>query len=171
MATLSKVANPAIRLFLTQIGKEYDRKYSPSVFDNKRDSQVILSFFNDECVYCGTTLSIAKNAPNKMVKDHLIPINMTSIGLHAWGNIVPACNNCNSVRREEDWQVFLGRKSLGCLQTYQARESKILSYIAKYNYNPNTTAILTAVQHIHSNTRSRVSNLVTTTFNSVKNTI
>jgi hypothetical protein len=170
MATLSKVGNPASRLFLTKIGKEYDKKRTYKVFDTRRDSPTILRFFNDECVYCGTTLCLTKNAPNKMVKDHLIPINMTTYGLHSWGNIVPACNTCNSDRREEDWQVFLAR-TVGSLKMYLVREAKINSYVCFYNYTPNTALIQLEVQSIQSQTKAFVDNLCTSRVNAIKGSI
>src|SRR5438445_8889606 len=44
---------------------------------------------------------------SRAAQDHLIPTNKTSLGLHAWGNIVPACADCNGKKQGSDWRDFI----------------------------------------------------------------
>src|SRR5690349_2767355 len=42
-------------------------------------------------------------SPN-LVEEHLVPMNRESVGLHAWGNVVPACKPCNDLKAGNSWQ-------------------------------------------------------------------
>ena len=52
-------------------------------------------FFGNRCCYWGIEFSPTTPA----VQDHLIPMNKADLGLHAWGNIVPACQTCNATKQ------------------------------------------------------------------------
>ena len=87
----SDISNSAIRIFLQRVGTFYDelRDYDP--YRSKKPQRVVvLTFFGNRCCYCGLELT-----PESMGEDHLVPMNKESLGLHAWGNIVPSCGPCN----------------------------------------------------------------------------
>lgn len=60
-----------------------------------------------KCIYCGTG--------EARTWDHLIPIVKASKPNgpgHQIGNLVPACKDCNSRKRNKDWREFLISESL-----------------------------------------------------------
>jgi len=52
--------------------------------------------------YCGEAISLGS-----MCEDHLVPMNKEALGLHAWGNIVPACKTCNASKHYKNWAKFI----------------------------------------------------------------
>jgi hypothetical protein len=42
-----------------------------------------------------------------VAQDHLIPMNKTSLGLHAWGSVVPSCQDCNAKKQGKEWHAYL----------------------------------------------------------------
>ena len=71
-------------------------------FSPKKDWEEVKKYFKGKCVYCG-----AKEG-NKVVlhKDHAIPINRRWLGMHRHGNIVPACQECNSDKSARNFAHF-----------------------------------------------------------------
>lgn len=65
----------------------------------------VQQFFNNECAYCGS-----KGA---LTMDHAIPINKEYMGEHHLGNVVPACQQCNSDKASQDYIEFLYHKEQG----------------------------------------------------------
>ena len=61
--------------------------------------------------------------------------NKKALGRHAWGNVVPCCNNCNSEKQQQDWQIFLKSKAQG--ETYRKREKTIRQFVQDKEYDPN----------------------------------
>jgi hypothetical protein len=60
------VANTALRIFLQNMGAEYDKERGlPPFGSSSKDFQTIKDFFGGNCCYCNT-------AP-ATVRDHLIP--------------------------------------------------------------------------------------------------
>ena len=68
-------------------------------------------------------------------QDHLIPMNKADLGLHAWGNIVPACQPCNAKKQGGDWKDFIIERAGA-----QAgeRHQRMKQFLAKYPYKPTT---------------------------------
>jgi hypothetical protein len=93
--TRADVANTALRIFLQEMGAEYDKERGLSPFGaSSKDFQTIKDFFRGNCCYCDAAPATAR--------DHLIPMNKESLGLHAWGNVVPACGPCNAAKQGGD---------------------------------------------------------------------
>lgn len=126
----SDISNFAIRAFLQKVGEAYDtaRKFEPFK-PTTRQWKEVLSFFGNKCCYCNARLM-----PNDTTKDHLIPLNKESLGLHAWGNVVPCCGNCNRQKHSQNWNSFLKMRSG---TTYTQRKKVIQAFQRKYRYDPD----------------------------------
>jgi hypothetical protein len=126
----SDIANSAIRIFLQDVGRYYDtaRGFDPFV-PKKGQKEELLEYFGYCCCFCGVSIDI-----NSMSQDHLIAMNKTSLGLHAWGNVVPCCKECNKEKQQKPWVEFLQSKSSS---KYDLRKMRIESFVRKRNYDPN----------------------------------
>jgi hypothetical protein len=126
----SDISNSAIRIFLQDVGKFYDqaRGYEPFV-PKVAQKDELLDFFNHECCFCGSTID-----KKSLSQDHLIPMNKTSLGLHAWGNVVPCCSPCNNEKQQKPWQQFLEYKSH---TKAPSRVKRIHEFIASKSYDPS----------------------------------
>jgi hypothetical protein len=127
----SDISNSALRIFLQRVGKYYDElrgfdEFKPTL----KQKQEVLNFFNERCCYCNLKIDVLT-----MTIDHLIPMNKESLGLHAWGNGVSCCRNCNAQKHFKKWETYLG-KICTPIQ-YARREVKIKAFLAKYKYEPN----------------------------------
>jgi hypothetical protein len=130
------IANTAVRIFLQEMGKEYDRERDLEPFAKKHLRSEVLEFFEGRCCYCGADLSASQ-----VHGDHLVPTNRTDLGLDAWGNIVPACAPCNSTKHGKDWRDFIiQRAGPDALE----RHSKMGEFLEKYPYNPGYNLATTA---------------------------
>ncbi len=127
----SDIANSAIRIFLQDVGKFYDteRGFDPFV-PKKGQKEELLDFFDHRCCYCGIEISIAT-----ISQDHLVPMNRTDLGLHAWGNVVPCCESCNNSKQSSPWKVFIADASKA--EELDERQQRIEQFIASRNYNPD----------------------------------
>lgn len=127
----SDISNNTIRIFLQMVGKFYDqiRGYEEYRSTSKQKKEILTYFFNS-CCYCGTPLTV-----ESMTEDHLIPINKESLGLHAWGNVVPSCGDCNKRKHYKPWQPFL--ESVCPDNEYQQREDRIAVFQCNHQYEPN----------------------------------
>ncbi|MEK7129999.1 MAG: HNH endonuclease signature motif containing protein [Patescibacteria group bacterium] len=127
----SDISNSAIRMLLQSAGAFYDEARGYKRFStNGTEWKEVIKLFSNACCYCGVKLT-----PDNMTDDHLVPINKKSLGLHAWGNIVPCCRHCNKEKHFGEWRVFL--KSKSSRELYKKRAGLILRYQKKYGYNPN----------------------------------
>jgi len=125
----SDISNSAIRIFLQDVGKFYDQERGYDPFGPKiTQKDELLTFFNHQCCFCGSTIS-----RKSLSQDHLIPMNKTSLGLHAWGNVVPCCQSCNNEKQQKPWQEFLFIKA-GIAA--ESRELKITEFVTSKNYDP-----------------------------------
>jgi hypothetical protein len=89
------------------VGNFYDKERGFEVFTpTAKQKRSVYLFFDDCCAYCGHGLD-ADNA----TLDHLIPLNRTALGLHAWGNVIACCRFCNKEKHFKDWLRFLQTKS------------------------------------------------------------
>lgn len=129
--TKSDIANSAIRIFLQQVGVFYDEKRGYERFvPTKKQKEKLLKAFDNECCYCGAEIN-EKN----LSQDHLVPMNKASLGLHAWGNVVPCCQNCNNQKQQTAWLDFL--KERASVNTYAQRHKRITDFVAEMKYQPN----------------------------------
>ena len=161
----ARAANQAVRVFLGELGKEYDKKrgYKP-MGSGEKTRATIKSFFNSKCCYCGTDLG------KKWEMDHLIPSNKSKCGLHAWGNVVPACTDCNNRRSDVEWEYFL---TITCKNDaeFDERYKRINDFVAHYNYDYNDPETLTEIRKkadkIHQDVVAYVGLLVTVTVDDI----
>lgn len=102
----SDISNSAIRIFLQKVGSFYDEARGFEVFKPTKDQkQELLDCFNNMCCFCGATIDL-----RSLSQDHLVPMNKEHLGLHAWGNVVPCCKNCNNEKQQKDWLQYLESK-------------------------------------------------------------
>lgn len=121
------IANTALRIFLQQMGTAYDEERGLVPYNAKHFPE-IRDFFGKRCCYCGLTLE-----PSRTAQDHLIPMNKSSLGLHAWGNVVPACLDCNAQKQGREWHSFLVRRAgVDAAERYE----RVRAFVAKNKYAP-----------------------------------
>ncbi len=127
--TKSDISNSAIRIFLQDVGKYYDeaRGFEPFVPKIKQKEE-LLSYFNNQCCFCG-----AKINSKSLSQDHLIPMKKASLGLHAWGNVVPCCKACNNEKQQKPWTDFIIQKA-GDKTTYRIKVVK--DFVKSEKYDP-----------------------------------
>ena len=125
------IANTAVRMLLQDIGAVYDEMRELKPYGGSKDFATVKDFFEDECCYCGAAFGDGTRAN----QDHLIPINKTDLGLHAWGNVVPACQACNSSKQGKDWRDFIVQRSNP--EQAEDRYTTIQRFILEYKYAPN----------------------------------
>jgi len=81
------------------------------------------------CCYCGRELVGAN-----VNQDHLIPMNKSGLGLHAWGNVVPACQECNAKKHGKDWRDFIiQRAGVAAAERHQ----RMHAFLETYPYAPS----------------------------------
>lgn len=120
------IGNTVVRLFLQDLGRAYDLERGLPAYADRRDFPTIKAFFENRCCYCGKEVT--------PVQDHLIGLNKDSGGLHAWGNVVPACTDCNSRKHGREWRDFL-LMDVGA--GGPTRHKKIQGFIKQYRYAPS----------------------------------
>lgn len=127
----SDVANFAMRIFLQRVGESYDTMRGYEVFKpSHKQWEVVIEFFGGKCCYCNTFLT-----PENNTQDHLIPQNKQYQGLHAWGNVVACCGQCNKKKQHRVWTTYLEEI---CTQSEcKIRRAKIESFVRKYTYKPH----------------------------------
>ena len=113
------------------VGQFYDeaRGYSKFV-PNKRQKEELLAFFDHQCCYYGRLITV-----DSLSQDHLIPMNKEHLGLHAWGNVVPCCKDCNNSKQHSSWSEFLATQAKG--KTLEDHQNKILAFVENRQYDPN----------------------------------
>lgn len=131
--TKADISNNAVRIFLQEVGKRYDDlRAMPRYRGTRAQKLEILDFFDNECCYCGAHVGLQNSN-----QDHLIPVNKQSLGLHAWGNIVPACQSCNSKKQQKNWESYLSICCAGEVELEASRKVKLLQFMEQYKYEPN----------------------------------
>jgi 5-methylcytosine-specific restriction endonuclease McrA len=126
----SDIANSAIRIFLQNVGKFYDKERGFEPFGPKVvQKDELLHFFNHQCCYCGVAID-----RDSLSQDHLIPMNKSSLGLHAWGNVVPCCKDCNNDKQQKAWKDFVQNKAG---DNAKERIKRIDAFVKSRNYNPS----------------------------------
>jgi 5-methylcytosine-specific restriction endonuclease McrA len=157
MRSFSDIPNRYTHILLQEAGAVYDearglppirrltlRKGTTEVAANyNHHVDTVFTFFSGACAYCG--------AP-KVDEDHLIPRNRTSGGLHAWGNVVPACKLCNQTKSSSLWTEHLGRLVLeGVVSSSEAadRANAIRAMVAHFGYAPQVSKLLPVVEDLY----------------------
>lgn len=123
LRSYADVPNRIVRLFLQEAGRQYDANRGYPRFGSMPPE--LIGRFGNKCAYCG--------GPPPLVEEHLVPINRSAVGLHAWGNIVPACKSCNDIKTDTAWEAH--PKLNG------PRKAKISAYVADYGYRPDTAEL------------------------------
>jgi hypothetical protein len=129
------IANTALRIFLQELGAAYDRERGITPYHGSKDFAKVKDFFGGKCCYCGTDLTGQAN------QDHLIPMNKTNLGLHAWGNVVPACQACNAKKQGGDWKDFIIQRAGA---DAAERHTRMKSFLDEYKYAPTQDLRATA---------------------------
>lgn len=125
----SDISNSAIRIFLQDVGRFYDQARGLDVFvPRSSQKDELLKFFDYKCCFCGLEID-----QTTLSQDHLIPMNKSSLGLHAWGNVVPCCRNCNNEKQQKPWEVFIRIKA-GKFADERIR--KIKAFVSSKKYDP-----------------------------------
>jgi 5-methylcytosine-specific restriction endonuclease McrA len=123
------IANTALRIFLQEVGAAYDEERGLPPYDGKKHFPEVREFFGERCCYCGSDLIGGRTA-----QDHLIPMNKTGLGLHAWGNVVPACQDCNAKKQGREWHAYLvQRAGIDASERYQ----RVTEFVLQYKYAPD----------------------------------
>ena len=124
------IANTAVRILLHDMGVAYDEERGLEPFKKTKHFGEVKAFFGEKCCYCGTDFSPADPA----VEDHLVPTNRTDLGLHAWGNIVPACRTCNAEKQGSDWRDFIIQRAG---TAGPERHGRMRAFLEQYRYEPS----------------------------------
>jgi hypothetical protein len=133
----ANIANTAIRIFLQDMGAAYDEERGLAPYKGTKDFTKVKEFFGGRCCYCGVEFSAATPA----VQDHLIPMNKTDLGLHAWGNVVPACQACNAKKQGGDWRDFIIARAGA---DAHERHTRVKGFLDAYKYAPSFDLVETA---------------------------
>jgi hypothetical protein len=144
LRSFADVPNRIVRLFLQEAGRQYDSNRGYPKFGSM--TPALIGRFDGSCAYCG------EPPPPKLVEEHLVAINRVSVGLHAWGNIVPACKTCNDIKRDKAWSEHP--------LLDDDRRRRILDYVAEYRYNPDVTELRAVLERLYSLSDSQTRALV-----------
>jgi hypothetical protein len=129
----SDVPNRIVRLFLQEAGRHYDENRGLTPYSSMTED--LKQRFGNACAYCGA------QDPTKLVEEHLVPINRASAGLHSWGNVVPACRECNKKKSDHAWEQHP--------ELNDARREAIRAYIAEYQYAPDVAELLMVLDKLY----------------------
>ena len=135
------IANIALRIFLQEMGIAYDTERGLPVYDGKRHFLEVRQFFGERCCYCGAEL-----LAGRVAQDHLVPMNKTSLGLHAWGNVVPSCQDCNAQKQGREWHAYLVQRArVNASERYQ----RVTDFVAHYRYSPDLTHLRDVAEELY----------------------
>lgn len=109
MATRQDASNAAVRAALTLLGERRDAAVlglAPGDLRGKKIRAALNDEFENRCAYC------EKKLGDSFDVDHLVPMNRTALGLHMYGNLVPACKTCNRAKKAKTLEEFIGESAL-----------------------------------------------------------
>ena len=75
-----------------------------------------------------TAGSSSQIAP-RSTRGHLISMKKSDLGLHAWGNVVPACQSCNNARQRKDWRDYIIQRAG---PEAAERHARVLAFLEAY---------------------------------------
>jgi hypothetical protein len=115
----SDVANKLVSMFLHELSRRISEGW-PIKIDSEEYEEHVRGWFNNRCPYCSCNL-----VDTISVVEHLDGMNRYRAGLHAPGNVLVACRNCNSEKRRDDslkvlslartgWESFLSHDGTRC---------------------------------------------------------
>ena len=137
----SDIANTALRIFLQELGVAYDEQRGLSPYDGKKHFLKVRAYFDERCCYCGDELVALRVA-----QDHLTPMNKASLGLHAWGNVVPACQDCNAKKQGREWHAYLvQRAGVNAGERYQ----RVVDFVREYRYDPDLSDLRSVAEELY----------------------
>ena len=148
---IADISNTAVRIFLHKIGRAYDIERDLNPYTKSQFSKV-KTFFESSCCFCGV-----EENEQKLTGDHLVPSNKTSLGLEAWGNIVPACESCNEKKHFAEWRQFM---QIFPDANADQRIDKIEEFILQYQYAPDLAAIQIAVVELYEESGGIINSLI-----------
>lgn len=135
------IANTALRIFPQDMGAAYDQERGLEPYAGGKHFMTVREFFGDRCCYCGDEL-----VANRTAQDHLIPMNKTSLGLHAWGNVVPACQDCNAKKQGREWHAFLVARAK---EKTAERYERVTEFIQHYRYAPDPNDLRDTAEELY----------------------
>ena len=137
-----------VHLFLQEAGARYDIARGFRPFGRLND---VVEYFGGACAYC------AVSAP--LVEEHVVPRNRAAVGLHSWGNVVPACAPCNRIKGGGEWRTFLAtREPDGAVA--RSREARIEQFALEYRYAPATDQLREVVEGLYQLADSQARGLI-----------
>jgi hypothetical protein len=143
MTTRSDSSNAAVRAVLTTIGQRRDAAVlglAPGDLKGQKIKAALFEEFGGQCGYC------QKDIGGGFDVDHLVPINKQSLGLHMYGNLVPACNSCNSAKKNKSLGAFLEDSKITNAKTVQR---KLSNRAAKYGANLDSQKIQELIENLY----------------------
>jgi len=135
------IANTALRIFLQEMGAAYDEERRLTPYNGTKDFAVVREFFGERCCYCDTDLATGRTA-----QDHLVPMNKTSLGLHAWGNVVPACQDCNAKKQGREWHAYLVERADS---SAAERYKRVTEFVHHYKYEPDPNDLRDTAEELY----------------------
>ena len=149
----SDVPNKIVGLYLQEVGAEYDRARGFKPYT--RATPEILARFDGGCAYCGGLFE---------AEDHVVSKNKEQLGLHAWGNIAPACKKCNNLKRYRNWSALIDEVAMSPAEA-ETRKARIIAMQTEYHYAPAIDALRVEVEALYrradEQARAMVSDAVT----------
>jgi hypothetical protein len=121
MATRQDASNAAVRAALTLLGERRDAAVlglAPGDLRGKKIRTALIDEFENRCAYCENRLGESFDV------DHLVPMNRRALGLHMYGNLVPACKPCNSAKKAKTLEEFIRETALPNGKRIQAKLEK-----------------------------------------------
>jgi hypothetical protein len=109
MASRQNSSNAAVRAALTILGERRDAAVlglAPGNLRGKKIRAALKVEFDNRCAYCEGKLK------DDFDVDHLVPMNRVSLGLHMYGNLVPACKPCNGSKKALTLELFIEQTKL-----------------------------------------------------------
>jgi hypothetical protein len=86
-------------------------------------------------------------------------MNKTGLGLHAWGNIVPACLDCNAKKQGREWHEFLVRRAgVDAAERYE----RVREFVTKYKYSPEANNLRNVAEDLYAEIGAVAMTLIST---------
>jgi hypothetical protein len=135
------------------MGEAYDMRRGFSPYDGRKDFHTVRAYFGERCCYCGDQLQ-----SGQIAQDHLVPMNKSSLGLHAWGNVVPACSPCNAKKQGRAWHAYLVTRAG---ENAPERYERVTGFVAEYKYDPEPSDLRDVAEELYAEVGSIAMTLIT----------